>query len=73
MSAWHEENNDGMIDWRRRHALFFKTISIVLIITFLLFDITWAQGGTPIWEHAKPSNVGAYGNTPLRNNITVPY
>ena len=61
----------GMADWRNRHAFLCKTIAILLVIAFVLYDITWAQGGTPIWGHAKPS-IPLNGKNEL-NGIKVPY
>jgi len=46
---------DGMMNLRSRHALFFRTLACLLIFTFFVYDITWAQGGTPVWQHAKPT------------------
>ena len=31
-----------------------KTIAFILTFTFILYDITWAQGGAPLWSHSKP-------------------
>ncbi|MCK4463315.1 MAG: hypothetical protein KAU58_03285, partial [Candidatus Omnitrophica bacterium] len=36
-----------------------------------MYDITWAQGGTPIWQHAKP-NIELSGKVCL-NGIKIPY
>src|SRR4030042_4691027 len=85
MKAWQkrrtnariETNIDselGMADWRKRHAFLFKTIAFVLIFAFILYDITWAQGGigTPIWNHARPEDVRLNGKARL-NGIKIPY
>ncbi|NQT23442.1 MAG: hypothetical protein HQ579_08430, partial [Candidatus Omnitrophica bacterium] len=57
-------------DWRKRYAIFFKIVAIALIFAFLLYDITWAQAGAPIWKDAKPN---AFANTVSGvNTIFVP-
>jgi hypothetical protein len=48
-----------------------KTIAFILIFAFILYDITWAQGGTPIWNQAKP-NIKLNGKPGL-NGINIPY
>jgi len=59
-------------DWRKRHAFLFKTIAYVLIFAFILYDITWAQGGTSVlWHEAKP-DIKINGR-PSLNGISVPY
>ncbi|MCK4463622.1 MAG: hypothetical protein KAU58_04860, partial [Candidatus Omnitrophica bacterium] len=66
-----EQSTEGMADWRKRHAFLFKTLAFILIFAFIAYDITWAQGGTPMWQHAKPG-VRLNGKTRL-NGIRIPY
>ncbi|MCQ9207757.1 MAG: hypothetical protein NG740_07755, partial [Omnitrophica bacterium] len=48
-----------------------KTIAWTLIFAFILYDITWAQGGTPIWQNAKaPLNLTG---KPTIDGINIPY
>lgn len=73
--AWEKyrstESIDSMADWRKRHAFLFKTLAWLLVFTFILYDITWAQGGTPIWQAAKP-DIKLTGR-PTLNGIKIPY
>ena len=81
MRAWQSVDNgnnpysgqptEGMADWRKRHAFLFKTLAYVIIFTFLVSDIARAQGGTPIWQNAKP-DIRLNGKVRL-NGIKVPY
>ena len=86
MNAWHkheftrieeriytdpEHSMEGMADWRKRHAFLVKTLAFVLIFAFIIYDITWAQGGSPIWQHAKPTL--PLNGKPQVNGIQVPY
>ena len=81
MRAWRNANSDinpyleqsleGMADWRRRHAFLVKTIAYILIFAFIAYDITWAQGGNPIWHEAKP-DMKLNGKARL-NGIIIPY
>ena len=66
-----EQSVESMADWRKRHAFLFKTIAYILIFAFILYDITWAQGGTPIWHEARP-NIALNGKARL-NGFKIPY
>ena len=68
---YSEQSIEGVADWRKRHAFLFKTIAFILIFAFILYDITWAQGGTPIWHGAKP-DIELNGKARL-NGIKIPY
>ncbi|MFH1421665.1 MAG: hypothetical protein ABIH42_02985, partial [Planctomycetota bacterium] len=52
-AAAKHEKYFAMADWRKRHVFLFKTIALALICAFVMYDITWAQGGIPVWQHAK--------------------
>ncbi len=66
------QNNPGVLDWRKRHPALIKTMALFLFLTFLLYDITWAQGGTPLWQNAKPVGVGATHEKNNINGIAIP-
>ncbi|MCQ9207310.1 MAG: hypothetical protein NG740_05490, partial [Omnitrophica bacterium] len=70
-TSCRDNDTDGMADWRKRHAFLFKTIAWTLVFAFILYDITWAQGGTPIWQNAKPA-VNLTGK-PTIDGINIPY
>ncbi|MBU1784681.1 MAG: hypothetical protein KKG95_05025, partial [Candidatus Omnitrophica bacterium] len=41
---------------KAKTSIYFKMIASVVIVTFVAYDITWAQGvASPAWEYAKPS------------------
>ncbi|MGB3114410.1 MAG: hypothetical protein WBC00_07330, partial [Candidatus Omnitrophota bacterium] len=82
INAWQKESTPGNLNstsdiqgistFRRRHSLFCKVVAFTVIIAFIVFDITWAQGGTaPVWQHAKPENIESQVKGP--NGLTVPY
>lgn len=56
-----QERLAGMGDWRKRHALFFRTTALLLIFAFVVYDITWAQGGPAtspvIASHSLPLTI----------------
>ncbi|NQU95900.1 MAG: GNAT family N-acetyltransferase, partial [Candidatus Omnitrophica bacterium] len=52
-----EQSIEGMADWKKRHAFFIKVIACIIIFAFILFDITWAQGGTPLGSGANAVKV----------------
>jgi phosphoenolpyruvate-protein kinase (PTS system EI component)/phosphotransferase system HPr-like phosphotransfer protein len=61
-----------------KHSLYFRTIAVTLIFTFLLYDITWAQGGSPIWGDAKStasatSSPSSTADVVKRTDITIPH
>ncbi len=60
-----ESNIMGMADWRERYASLFRTMAVVLIFAFTLYDITWAQGGEPI----KPSVIAS----PAKQGEAIPF
>ena len=69
---YSDAESHGMADWRRRHAFSFKVLAYLLTITFLVYDITWAQGGQPLlWQNARPT-VKLNGSAPI-NDIKIPY
>ena len=70
--SFNKDRLEGLADFKRRHALFFKVVALVVVCAFIAFDITWAQGGTaPVWQHAKPENIDSQVKGP--NGLTVPY
>ena len=62
-------NSNCLSSFRSSHLC--KTIAYILIFAFVLYDITWAQGGTPIWHDAKPDM--AINGKPTLDGIKVPY
>ena len=67
------QKNDGLAMWKDRNSLFVKTVSNLLLLTFLCFDITWAQGGALLWQNAKPADVNASGKNQVGiNSISIP-
>ncbi|MBL7158183.1 MAG: hypothetical protein ISS91_01590, partial [Candidatus Omnitrophica bacterium] len=49
-----------------------KIIAVLLIFAFIIYDITWAQGGEPLaWRSAKPAV--AINGRPRLNGIQIPY
>ncbi|MGB3113099.1 MAG: WbqC family protein, partial [Candidatus Omnitrophota bacterium] len=69
---FREDKLEGLADFKRRHALFFKVVALVVVCAFIVFDITWAQGGVaPVWQHAKPQDIDSQVKGP--NGLTVPY
>ncbi|MFC1590071.1 NAD-dependent epimerase/dehydratase family protein [Candidatus Omnitrophota bacterium] len=45
-----------IMDWRSpRKKKWIRAIALIIIIAFLNLDIVYAQGGEPIWLHAKPA------------------
>ena len=63
---------EGMADWRKRHVFLFKTICYVLIFAFILYDITWAQGGAPLSFSPKVNPVKINGKT-YPEGVDIPY
>ncbi|MFQ5951925.1 MAG: hypothetical protein ACE5JK_00760 [Candidatus Omnitrophota bacterium] len=62
----------GVACLRRRYALLFRVISVFVILAFITFDITWAQGGgTPIWQHARPKEIDP--QAAKANGLSIPY
>jgi len=64
--------NSGITtDWRIKYRIPFKIIAVTLMAAFLLYDISWAQGGTSLWQHSKVNS----RNTGLETgniDLTVP-
>ncbi|MFA6635993.1 MAG: hypothetical protein WCV56_02615, partial [Candidatus Omnitrophota bacterium] len=61
---------EGISTFRRRHALFFKTTAMFLILAFLSADIVRAQGAAPLWQNTKADMPV---RTPEVHGIEVPY
>ena len=62
-----------IMDWQSaRNKKWIRAIALILVITFINQDLTWAQGGTPIWS--KGSNGSFSYKPPLNVNggITIP-
>ncbi|MGB2706001.1 MAG: hypothetical protein WBC74_04020 [Candidatus Omnitrophota bacterium] len=49
----------------------YKAIAFILLFAFLFYDISWTQGGTPIWHQAKP--VIKINGRVILNGIKIPY
>lgn len=61
----------GTADWKRRNSLLFKIVAVILIAAFIVYDITWAQNGVPIWQQAKAAiPQGSPKN--IVNGISIP-
>jgi hypothetical protein len=63
-----------MKTWQRKNSpcsFLFKTIASILVSTFLLYNITWAQVGTPLWQHSKPGI--KLTEKVYLNGIKIPY
>src|SRR3989338_6995663 len=69
--------------YTNKDKIWFKVISISLVIAFLNQDLVWAQGGQPVWlEHKQsPANLGdsplKRGQSPITavkelNGISIP-
>ncbi|MFH1846738.1 MAG: hypothetical protein ABH869_04200, partial [Candidatus Omnitrophota bacterium] len=48
--------NYSVVDWKRRHTFFIKSISILLTLIFLHQQAGWAQEGKPVWASARYAN-----------------
>ncbi|MDD5634740.1 MAG: hypothetical protein PHW46_05655, partial [Candidatus Omnitrophica bacterium] len=62
----------GITEWKNRHKLLLKIVSVVLSVVFLNDQVGWSQDGKPVWAEARPY-VAQYPtkfNTP---DINIPY
>ena len=84
MNAWREENTsnnfsntvnefEGISIFKRRHALFFKVVAFIVIIAFMTGDMARAQGGTPLWQNARPKAIESSLDKAEANGLSIPY
>jgi hypothetical protein len=64
---------DGITTIRRRHSIFFKTVALIVVFVFSLQQVVQAQGGTPIWQHAKPQGATIHFDKAKLNGLSIPY
>ena len=67
----HEKIASETLDWRKRHKALFRTISLILTVAFIMYDITWAQGGTSLLERIKVNPAADHPQNKI-NDISLP-
>ncbi|MBI3633179.1 MAG: hypothetical protein HY226_02720 [Candidatus Vogelbacteria bacterium] len=62
--------------FQSRYSPVLRTISALVILTFVSQDFAQAQGGTPVWSHvidSQPKNVLPKNSEDKLNNIAIPF
>ncbi|MFH1593185.1 MAG: hypothetical protein ABID09_00635 [Candidatus Omnitrophota bacterium] len=62
----------SVLDWRKKHALFVKCVSIILAVVFLHQQTGWAQNGRPVWAEARPLEI-TQQDILTKSRIEIPY
>jgi hypothetical protein len=62
----------GISTWRKRHALFIKTVCLAVSLIFLHEQIGWSQEGKAVWAQTRFPGV-TYAENLRLNGIKIPY